>query len=193
MRNALEGFEWSVKIGGKTAANLQCADEIVLIAGSMKELETLFTNVNLASEQAGLKLNTQNKKVMKVPGDLIINSENIETVKKFIYLDANFINGCNDSIEIRRRLAIARNAVITINDVWKDRSLVLKTKIRVLNTLVFTVAMYGCECCVIKKTDEKRLDSFEVWCYRRILRMSWRERKSNEWVLQKDWQSHSYG
>ena len=172
MRNALEGFDGSVKIDGKTVTNLRYADDIVLIAGSMKELETLVTNVNLASEQAGLKLNSQKTKVMKVTGDqetiemrdLVINGENIETVENFIYLGANIKNDCNDSKEIRRKLAIARNAVISLNNVWKDRSIGLETKIRILNTLVFTIATYGCECWVIKKTDEKRLNSFEIWC-----------------------------
>ena len=194
MRNALECFDVSVKIGGKTVKNLRYADDIVLIAGSMKELETLVTNVNLASELAGLKLNTQKTKDMKVTGDqeniemrdLVINGENIETVEDFIYLGANIKNDCSDSKEIRR-LTIARNAVINLNNVWKDRFIGLKTKIRILNTLVFTIATYDCECWVIKKTDEKRLNSFEIWCYRRILRISQRERerKSNEWALQK--------
>ena len=146
MRNALEGFDGSVKIGGKTVTNLRYADDIVLIAGSMKELETLVTNVNLASQQAGLKLNSQETKVMKVTGDqetiemrdLVINGENIETVENFIYLGANIKNDCNDSKEIRRKLAIARNAVISLNNVWKDRSIGLETKIRILNSEYFS-------------------------------------------------------
>ena len=119
MRNALEGFDGSVKIGGKTVANLRYADDIVLIAGSMKELETLATNVNLASEQAGLKLNTQNttgdEENIEMRG-LVTNGENIETVENFIYLGENIKNDSNDSKEIRRRLTIARNAVISLSN-----------------------------------------------------------------------------
>jgi len=124
MRNDLEGFEGSIKIGERAVRNLRYAGDII-IAGSMKDLETLVTNVKFISEQAGLKLNTQNKKVMKVIGDqesidmrdIIINGENIEKVDDIIYLDATFISDCDDSKEIRRRVAIARNAVFCFNNV----------------------------------------------------------------------------
>ena len=109
--------------------------------------------------------------------DLVINGENIETVENFICLGANIKNDCNDSKEIRGRLTMERNAVISLNNVWKDRSIGLKTKIRILNTLVFTIATNGCECWVVKKTDEKTLNSFKIWSYRRILRINWRERE----------------
>ena len=120
MRNALEGSHGSVQMGGKTVANLLYADDIVLTAGSMKELETLVTNVYLASEQAGLKLNTQNTTGDQEnieTRDLVINGENIETVENFIYLSENIKNDSNDSKEIRRRLTIARNAVISLNNI----------------------------------------------------------------------------
>ncbi|XP_047482513.1 uncharacterized protein LOC125034655 [Penaeus chinensis] len=115
MRDALDGFEGTIKVGGRNVTNLRYADDIVLIAGSMLELEDLITRVKLASEQAGLMLNTQKTKVMKMAGDpeniemrdLTVNGEIIETVEDFIYLDANFTNDCNDSKDIRRRLAIA--------------------------------------------------------------------------------------
>ena len=162
MRNALEGFDGSVKIGGKTVTNLRYADAIVLFSGSMKELETLVTNVNLASEQAGVKLKIQKTNVIKMTGDqenvemrdLVINGESIETVENFIYLGANIKNDCNASKDIRK-LTIARNAVISFNNVWKDRSIGIKTKIRILNTSVFTIASYGCECWAIKNLMKK--------------------------------------
>ena len=109
--------------------------------------------------------------------DLAVNGEVIETVDNFIYLGANFTNDCNDSKEIRRRLAIARSAVVSLSNIWKDRSITLQSKIRILHLLVFPVATYGCECWVLKKCDRNRLTSFEIWCYRRIMRISWRERK----------------
>ena len=193
MREALDGFKGSIKVGGRTVSNLRYADDIVLIAGSMQELEDLVTRVKVASEQAGLMLNTQKTKVMKMAGDpdnmemrdLAVNGEVIETVDNFIYLGANFTNDCNDSKEIRRRLAIARSAVVSLSNIWKDRSITLQSKIRILHTLVFPVATYGCECWVLKKCDRNRLTSFEIWCYRRIMRISWRERKTNEWVLER--------
>ena len=114
MRDALDGFEGSIKVGGRIVTNLRYADDIVLIAGSMTELEDLMTRVKLASEQAGLMLNTQKTKVMKMAGDqeniemsdFTMNGEIIEIVEivdNFIYLGANITNDCNDSKEIRRR------------------------------------------------------------------------------------------
>ena len=109
MREALEGFNGNIKMGGGIITNL--ADDIVLIAGSMQELETIVARVKLTSGQAGLMRNTQKTKVMKMTVDpenfnvnvLIVNGGVIETVDKFTYLDATFTNDCNDSKEIRRR------------------------------------------------------------------------------------------
>ncbi|XP_063615550.1 uncharacterized protein LOC134788299 [Penaeus indicus] len=101
IRDALEGFEGSVKVGGRIVTYLRYADDIVLVAGSMQVLETL---VELASEQAGLMFNTQKAKVVKMASDPE-NTEMIETVETFLYLGAIFTNDCNDSADLNRRLS----------------------------------------------------------------------------------------
>ena len=116
---------------------------------------------------------------------IMINNEAVENVTQFTYLGAVFTNNYDDSVEIKRRIGIAKNATISLTKIWKNRSIDLKTKMRLLNTLVFSIASYGAECWVLKKSDEKRIQSFEMWCYRRLLQISWTDRITNEEVLQR--------
>ena len=193
MRNALEGFESSVTVGGRRISNLRYADDTVLIAGSMTDLQELVERVRSYSEAAGLFLNAKKTKVMKIlrnPADevddhIFINGEPVENVQKFIYLGATFTNDYDDSDEIKRRIGIAKNATVALTNIWKNRSISLKTKKRLLNSLVFSIACYGSECWVLKNSDIKKIKSFELWCYRRLLRISWVEKISNEEVIRR--------
>ena len=187
MRNALENFEGSISIGGHKIANLRYADDVVLIAGSLKELQDLVNRVKLESEKVGLFLNTKKTKVMKVqrnPTDsgIVIDGE---TVTKFKYLGAIFTSNGDYSAKVKRRICIAKNATVALSKIWKDKNTSLDTRKRVLQTLVFPIASYRAECWVLKASDKKRLESFELWCYRRVLRISWTEKITNEEVLEK--------
>ena len=91
----------------------------------------------------------------------------------------------DDSKEIKRRIAIAKNAMISLVKVWKDRAISITTKKRLLKSLVFSIATYGSECWVLKTTDKKKINSFELWCYRRLLRIKWTDKKTNEYFLSK--------
>ena len=90
---------------------------------------------------------------------------------------------CDDSPELKRRLAIAKNATVSLSSIWKDKSITRTTKIRLLRSLVFPIATYGCESWAMKKSDRKRVEAFELWAYRRLLCISWTERKTNQYVL----------
>ena len=109
---------------------------------------------------------------------IFVNGEALENVKEFIYLGVSINSSYDDSPEVKKRIAIAKSATTALKTIWKDRSISKKTKIRLLN------ASYGCETWVLKKKDKRRLQSFEMWCYRRVLRISWTERITNEQVLQ---------
>ena len=193
MRNALEGFEGTVKIGGRSITNLRYADDVVLIGGSMDELQNLVDRVHEASSQAGLYFNTRKTKVLKtirVPmrneqDNILVNGQDIENVKNFVYLGAMITENYDDSKEIKRRIAIVKNAMISLVNVWKGRAISVTTKKRLLKSLVFSIATYGSECWVLKTTDQKKINSFELWCYRRLLRIKWTDRKTNEYVLSK--------
>ena len=190
MRNALENFEGSITVGGHKITKLRYADDVVLIAGSIEELQELVERVKLESEKVGLFLNTKKTKVMKVqqnPSDsgIVIDGETAETVTTFKYLGAIFTSNGDDSTEVKRRICIAKNATVALGKIWKDKNISLVTKKRVLQTLVFSIASYGAECWVLKASDKKRLESFEMWCYKRVLRISWTEKITNEEVLEK--------
>ena len=193
MRNALENYEGTVNVGGYKISNLRYADDIVLIASNVNELQQLLDKVRGASEKAGLFLNAKITKTMTIRRQLTMNDETpitineyaVENVIQFIYLGAVFTNTYDDSLEIKRRIAIAKNATIALTNIWKNRSITLRTKLRLLNSLVFPVASYGSECWVLKKKDQKRIGSFELWCYRRVLRISWTEKKTNDEVLRR--------
>ena len=127
MRNALEDFEGSITVCGRPITNLRYVDDTVLIAGSMTELQELVERVRTHSEAAGLFLNAKKTKVMKIlrnPADednthISINGEPVENVQKFIYLGATFTNDYDDSVEIKRRIGIAKNAMVVGSDLLR--------------------------------------------------------------------------
>ena len=190
MREALEHHSAGIKIGGRTINNLIYADDVVLIATSMEELQELTNKVKAASKAAGLFLNVSKTKVMKVakaPNDenLIVDYQSVENVEDFNYLGATFPNKVDDTKEVRRRIAMTKTAMISLTNIWKDRSISERTKKRLLQALVFSIATYGAECWVFKKVDRRKIASFELWCYRRLLRVSWVDKRTNEWVMEK--------
>ena len=166
MRNALEDFTRGVRIGVRVITNLRYADDVVLIAGGMEELQELVDRVRKASSQFGLSLNPSKTKVMKIcrkPNNdeelnfITVNKKRIENVKEFIYLDSLITNNFDDTKEIRRRLCIAKTAMISLTQIWKDKGISTETKKRLLGSLVFSIASYGSECWVLKKSNEKKI------------------------------------
>ena len=160
----------------------------------MQELQDLVNRVRDSSLQFGLKLNASKTKVMKISKNnlngeaehiIVDNNERIENVDEFVYLRALITNNYDDTKEIRRRLCIARNAMVSSTKIWKDKSITISTKKRLLQSLVFSIASYGSECWVLKNIDKKKIEAFELWCYRRLLRISFTERKTNEWILER--------
>ena len=111
--------------------------------------------------------------------------ERLEIVTRLKYLGAIFTSNGDDSTEVKRRICIAKNATVALGKIWKDKNISRATKIPVLQTLVFAIASYRAECWVQKYSDRKRLESFEMWRYKRILRISWTEKITNEEVPEK--------
>lgn len=107
----------------------------------------------------------------------------MEQVDNFVYLGASCSSTLDNSKEINRRLAIARSKFNDLQKTLKTKSLSTSTKVRLLNALIFPVATYGCEAWTIKKKDERSIAAFEMWCYRRILNISWVDRRTNESIL----------
>ena len=156
------------------------------MATTPEGLENLILSVKEHSEQKGLKLNVKKTKIMdidkcKEDAEIKINGEEIERVSNFEYLGARIEANGKSSPEIRRRLAMATAKLQKMTSLWKGQD--TETKIRVLNSTVFPTATYGCEAWTLNKTDCKKITAFEMKCYRKILRIPWVEKVTNEEVL----------
>ena len=137
------------------------------------------------SEKVGLKLNIQKTKIMAY-GPITsrkIDGETVETVADFIFLCSKITADCDCSHEIKRRLLLRKKVMINLDSILKSRDITLSTKDSLVKVMVFPVAMYGCESWTIKKAEHRRIDAFELWCWRRLLRVPWTARRSNQSIL----------
>ena len=137
------------------------------------------------SEKVGLKLHIQRTKIM-ASGPITsweIDGETVETVSNFIFLGSQITADGDCSHEIKRRLFLGRKVMTNIDSIFKSRDITLLTKFRLVKAMVFPVVMYGCESWIVKKAERRRIDSFEVWCWRRLLRVPWTARRSNQSIL----------
>ena len=134
------------------------------------------------SEKVGLKLNIQKTKIM-ASGPITsgeINGETVETVSDFIFWAPKSLRMVT---EIKRRLLLGRKVMINLDSVLKSRDITLPTKVRLVKAMVFPVVMYGCESWTVKKAEHQKIDAFELWCWRRLLRVPWTARRSNQSIL----------
>ena len=133
------------------------------------------------SEKVGLKLEIQKTKIM-ASGPITswqIDGATVETVSDFIFLGSKFTADGDCSHKIKRCLFLGRKAVTDLDSILKSRDIALPTKVHLVKAMVFPVVMYGCESWTIKKTEHQRINAFELWCWRRVLRVPWTARRSN--------------
>ena len=141
--------------------------------------------MNEESEKAGLKLNIPKTKIM-ASGPITswqIDGETLETVSDFIFLSSKITVDGDCRHEIKRHLLLARKVMTKLDSIVKSRDLTLPTKVRLVKAVVFPVVMYGCESWTVKKAERRRIDAFEMWCWRRLLRVPWTARRSNQSIL----------
>ena len=133
------------------------------------------------SEKAGLKLNIQKAKIMASSPitSWQIDGETMETVIDFIFLGSKIMADGDCSHEIKRHLLLGRKAMTNLDSILKSRDITLLTKVHMDKAMVFPVVMYGCESWTIKMFERRRIDAFELWCWRRLLRVPWTGRRSN--------------
>ena len=137
------------------------------------------------SEKVGLKLNIEITKIM-ASGPITsweIDGETVETVADFIFLGSKVTADGDCSHEIKRCLLLGRKVMTNLDNISKSRDITLPTKVHLVKAMVFPVVMYGCESWTIKKAERRRIDAFEQWCWRRLLRVSWTTRRSNQSIL----------
>ena len=152
------------------------------MAESKEELQSLLMRVKEESEKISLKLNIQKTKFM-ASGPITswqIDGETMETVADFIFLGSKISADSDYSHEIKRRLLLGRKAMTNLDSILQSRAIPLPTNVHLVKTMVFPVVMYGCECWTLKKAECQRIDAFEVWCWRRLLRVPWTARRSNQ-------------
>ena len=185
MRNTrLEEAQAGIKIAGRNINNLRYADDAIIMAES-EELKSLLMKVKEESEKVDLKLNTQKTKIM-APGPITsweIDGETVKTVADFIFLGSKITADGDCSHEIKRRLLLGRKVMTNLDSILKNRDITLSTKVRLVKAMVFPVVMYGCESWTVKKAEHQRIDAFELWCWRRLLRVPWTARRSNQSIL----------
>ena len=145
------------------------------MADSEEELKSLLMKVKEESEKVGLKLNIQKTKIM-TSGPITswqIDGETVETVSEFILGGSKITADGDRSHEIKRRLLLERKVMINLDSILKSRDITLPTKVHLVKAMVFPVVMYGCESWTIKKAERWRIDAFELWCWRGLLRVPW--------------------
>ena len=155
------------------------------MAESEEELKSLLMKVKVESEKVGLKLSIQKTKIM-ASGPVTswdIDGETVETVSDFVFLGSQITADGDCSHEIKRCLLLERKVMTNLGRIFKIRDITLLTKIRLVKAMVFPVAMYGCESWTVKKAEHRRIDAFELWCWRRLLRVPWTARRSALGVL----------
>ena len=133
------------------------------------------------------KLNIQKTKIM-ASGPIIswqVYGETMETVTDFIFLGSKITADGDRSHEIKRRLLLGTKAMTNLDSILKSRNVTLPTEVHVVKAMVFPVVMYGCESWTMKKAEHRRIDAFELWCWRRLLRVPWTARRSNQSILKK--------
>ena len=186
MRNGgLDEAQTGIKMDGRNINNLRYANDTTLMAESKEELKKLLMKVKEENEKVGLKLNIQKTKIMA--SDPItswqIDGEAMETVTDFIFLGSKITADGDRGHEIKSCLLLGRKVMTNLDSILKSRDITLPTKVHLFKAIVFLVVMYRCKSCSIKKAECQRTDVFELWCWRRLLRVPWTARRSNQSIL----------
>ena len=180
-----------IKIARRNINNLRYADDTALMAQSEEDLKNLL--IKEESEKAGLKFNIQKTKVI-ASGPITswqIDGETMKTVTDFIFLGSKITVDGDCSNEIKKHLLIGRKPMTKLESILKSRDVTLPTNVCIVKAIVFPVVIYGCESWTIKKTEHQRIDAFELWCWRRPLRVPCTARRSNQPILKKINPEHS--
>ena len=183
---ALPGFQ----IGGRNPNNIRYADDAVLIADSEQKLQDLVDAANTASEEKGLKINKSKTECVTITMGsepvacaIHVNQHQIKQVDEFEYLGSILTKDARCKREIVRRIGIAKTEFRRMTRIVTNRHLRIATRVRVIKTYIWSTVLYGCESRTLTQETRKRLKAMEMWCWRRMLKISWTERKTNESIL----------
>ena len=181
----LDEAQAGIKAARRNINNLRYTDDTTLMSEREEELKSLLMNVKEESEKAGLTLNIQKTKIMASSPitSWQIDGETIETLRNFIFLSSKITADGDCSHEIKRCLLLGRKAMTNLDSILKSRDITLLTKVPLVKPMVFPVVMCECECWTMKEAECWRIDPFELWCWRRLLRVPWTAKRSNQSIL----------
>ena len=186
MRDAgLDEAQAGIKIARRKVNNLRYADDTILMAEIEEELKSFLMKVKEESEKVGLKFNIQKTKIM-ASGPITswqIDGEIVETVSDFIFWGSKITADGDCSHEMKRLLLLGRRVMTNLDSILKSRDITLPTKVCLVKDIVFPGVTYGCENWTVKKAECRRIDAFELWCWRRLSRVPWTARRSNQFIL----------
>ena len=185
MRNGLDEAQAGIKIAGRSINNLRYATDTTLMAEREELLKRLLMKMREEGEKVGLKLNIQKTKIM-ASGPITsrqIDGETTETVTDFIFLGSRITADGDCSHEIKRCLLLERKVMTNLDSLLKSRDITLPTNVHPVKAMVFPLVMHGCESWTTMKAEHQRTNAFELWCCRRLLRVPWTARRSNQSIL----------
>ena len=174
-----------IMIARRNNNNFRYATNTTLLAENKEELKSLLIKVKEEGGKAGWKLNSPKTKIM-ASGPITswqIDGETVETVTDFTFLGSKITVDADCSHEIKRCLLLGRKTVTNLDSTLKSRDITLLTKVHIVEAMVFPVVMYGCESWTINKAEYRRIDAFGLWCWRRLFRVPWTARRSNQSIL----------
>ena len=181
--------EPGVNMGGHNINNIRFADDTGLIAGSQEDLQNLLNVINERSEKFGMKINTAKTEVMimnnwdKEKAEIMLNGVTLKQVEKFKYLGRWITSDGSCSTDIKCRIAEAKTAFTEMRSILSNLKMPFKLRYRILNCYVIPIMMYGCENWILMKSDIKKVEAAEMWFLRRMQKISWKEKKSNEEIV----------
>ena len=179
----LDEAQAGIKMARRNINNLRYANDMTLMVS--EELKNLLMKMKEMSEKVGLKLNFQKTKIMASSPitSWQIDGETVEIVRDFIYLGSRITADGDCGHEIKRHLVLGRKAITNLDNILKSPDITLSKKIHLVKAMVFPVVMYGCESWTIKKAECGKIDAFELWCWRRLMRIPWTARRINQSIL----------
>lgn len=190
-QNALEDAIEGIKINGEVINNLRYADDTAIIAESADDLEQLLARLNREGQRLGMKINTTKTKIMVIskqgyiPTNIHIDGHQIEQVRKFKYLGCHITDDLDPESEIKVRIEQARSTFVKMKKFFANRDIDLKIRYRMIKCYIYSVLLYGTETWTLKAKSVKRLEAFEMWLMRRMLKISWTDHITNNEVLQR--------
>ena len=174
-----------IKIARRNINNLRYADDATLMAESEEELKSFLMKVKEKSEKVDLKINIQKTKIMTCVPIISwqIDGETVETVADFIFGGSKITADGDCSHEIKRHLLLGRKVMTNLDSMLKSRPVTLPAKVHLFKAMVFPAVMYGCEIWTVKKDEHQRIDAFELWYWKRPLRVPWTARRSSQSIV----------